>query len=484
MTDDEDRFSRLLERLERHPRPVLRDLLDRERPLVVTRAPGRLDVMGGLAGHSGANVLEMPTLQGIYVAVQQSPVAGLRAASVELADAKRHRYAELTPRDLSTLLEATEDRYATARAFFRREEKNAWLAYVAGALLVLAQERAALLTEGLSIVVASDLPEGKGAGSSAALAVATLYALSELFGVVLNAEQLALGSRSVENLVVGSACGLMDPLAIAFGEKGSLVEVDCQRCRVLATRKIPDSLAFWGIDSGVPQAVKSSSNRAARVAAFMGYRIIADISGYAATPSERAGHVEIVDPDFGGFLANIDVYQFNRRFRENVPERMQGSTFLERYGGISDPFTDVDPTRSYRVRAATAHPVQEQQRVETFSKLIEGSGPGSAPLLTELMRQSQQSYSACGLGTEQADLLIELVEAAEGLHGAKITGAGGCGAVVVLGDRGADAQVRAVARDYESKVGKAAQVFRGSSAGACHFGARQGRYRLGSWWLD
>ena len=161
MTDDEDRFSNLLERLEKHPRPVLRDLLDRERPLVVARAPGRLDVMGGIAGHCGAAVLGVTISEGIYVAVQQSAVAGLRAASIDLADAKRHRYAEITPRDLATLLEASDDGYSTAREFFGREEKNAWLAYVAGALLVLAQRRATLLTEGLSIVVASDLGDSR-----------------------------------------------------------------------------------------------------------------------------------------------------------------------------------------------------------------------------------------------------------------------------------------------------------------------------------
>jgi L-arabinokinase len=216
----------------------------------------------------------------------------------------------------------------------------------------------------------------------------------------------------------------------------------------------------------------------------MGYRVIAEIAGYRTMPSAAPGHVHIADLDFFGFLANIDVPQFNRRFLQNIPERLQGSAVLARYVGISDPVTDVDPARSYRVRAATAHPVQEQQRIQTFAKLVEGAGPGSAPLLAELMRQSHQSYSAVGLGTEETDLIVELVRASEGLHGAKVSGAGGGGTVVVLGDRDADEQVNAVARAYESRTGNQACVLASSSEGASFWGTRRGQYRLGSWWLD
>jgi L-arabinokinase len=55
-------------------------------------------------------------------------------------------------------------------------------------------------------------------------------------------------------------------------------------------------------------------------------------------------------------------------------------------------------------------------------------------LLGELMYQSHASYSACGLGSNGTDRLVELVRdagAAAGLYGAKITGGGsggvGCG---------------------------------------------------------
>src|SRR5262245_63577761 len=45
---------------------------DPDRPVTLTRAPGRLDVMGGIADYSGALVLEMPIAAATWVAVQPS----------------------------------------------------------------------------------------------------------------------------------------------------------------------------------------------------------------------------------------------------------------------------------------------------------------------------------------------------------------------------------------------------------------------------
>ena len=48
------------------------EFFDPRRPLHVTRAPGRLDVMGGIADYSGALVLEMPIAAATWVAAQPS----------------------------------------------------------------------------------------------------------------------------------------------------------------------------------------------------------------------------------------------------------------------------------------------------------------------------------------------------------------------------------------------------------------------------
>src|SRR4029078_9300135 len=53
-------FIRTLETLSEHQLPEARELFDKRTELFVARAPGRLDVMGGIADYSGSLVLELP----------------------------------------------------------------------------------------------------------------------------------------------------------------------------------------------------------------------------------------------------------------------------------------------------------------------------------------------------------------------------------------------------------------------------------------
>ena len=93
--------------------------------------------------------------------------------------------------------------------------------------------------------------------------------------------------------------------------------------------------------------------------------------------------------------------------------------------------------------------------------------------LGQLMYASHASYSACGLGSEGTDLLVELVRQAgpkQGLYGAKITGGGSGGTVAILARRDADHAVQALAERYAQQTGRPKRVFAGSSPGAAAFG--------------
>jgi len=50
--------------------------------------------------------------------------------------------------------------YESLRTYFCSDPASRWGAYVAGCLLVLAHERGATFPDGISILVASDVPEG------------------------------------------------------------------------------------------------------------------------------------------------------------------------------------------------------------------------------------------------------------------------------------------------------------------------------------
>ena len=89
------------------------------------------------------------------------------------------------------------------------------------------------------------------------------------------------------------------------------------------------------------------------------------------------------------------------------------------------------------------------------------------------MYQSHASYTTCGLDSEGTDRLVELVREAgpgHGLFGAKITGGGSGGTVAVIGRKGSDGAVQAVAESYATETGHHPHIFSGSSQGAMAFG--------------
>src|ERR1044071_9127891 len=61
-----------------HAPPELRAFFDPRADVFVARAPGRLDVMGGIADYSGSLVLELPTAEATLVALQRNDERRLR----------------------------------------------------------------------------------------------------------------------------------------------------------------------------------------------------------------------------------------------------------------------------------------------------------------------------------------------------------------------------------------------------------------------
>lgn len=50
--------------------------------------------------------------------------------------------------------------YESLRTYFKSDPASSWGAYVAGCLLVLAHAKGATFPDGISILIASDVPEG------------------------------------------------------------------------------------------------------------------------------------------------------------------------------------------------------------------------------------------------------------------------------------------------------------------------------------
>jgi len=445
-------------------------------PLYVARAPGRLDVMGGIADYSGSLVLQLP-LEVATTAVLQ-PIDDPVIEIISMRGGERSHFSLPT---IELTHGALRDPAALAEWFTERPAHR-WAAYVIGVAhrcLVPRHGRDDEAAGGSRLLIESDVPEGKGVSSSAALEVACLSVIAARYGVEMSGEEIAVASQWAENRIAGAPCGIMDQMTSAVGRRDRLLRLHCQPATVEGHVEIPPGFRFYGIDSGIRHAVTGSDYAIVRTAAFMGYRIITDIVGLAVVADGPMVRVE--DPMWRGYLTNINPQEFESRFVHRLPERMTGAEFLARYGGTTDPVTRVEPARTYPVRQATIHPVREHWRVASFAGLLEALGRAdrddagdSGPLayaveMGHLMYQSHDSYGACGLGSEGTDRLVAMVReagVARGLFGAKITGGGSGGTVAVFGTDDADSVVREIAQAYERETGLVAEVFARSGRGA------------------
>ena len=469
-TPDVQGFFKLISDLDQSERQLIRNYFQGADQLIITRAPGRLDVMGGIADYSGSLVLEMPTSEATRtgLAVIENPV--IEIVSLPQSSDEDAKHFSMPISDF--FHEGELISYESARAYFA-SRGAVWAAYAAGAFLVLMREKSLKFDSGVKMLIESDVPEGKGVSSSAALEVSVMMAIIAAFDLNIEFAEIAALCQMVENLVVGAPCGIMDQMTSVFGSDSSLMSMVCQPAELKGSVTIPDGLAFWGIDSDIRHAVSGADYGTVRTAAFMGYRILAAKHGFERECSQ--GKLDIRDPKWNGYLANISPAEYEQYFRQFLPEKMSGNDFLQTYSHITDRVTSVNPDDEYPVRVATEHPIYENFRVRLFRQLLQGDMTDERlTLLGELMYQSHASYSACGLGSEGTDRLVHMVRSfgpENGLYGAKITGGGSGGTVAILGREDAGEVIHEMAEDYQRDTGRTAKVFSGSSMGAKQFGS-------------
>ncbi len=443
-----------------------RTFLGARRRLVSASAPGRLDVMGGIADYSGSLVLQLPIRQRARV------LAASRTDGLWRAYSREAEKAGFLP----VVAARTEDLKdpAFARRFLSTDRRASWAAYILGCIPFLLELGAP--REGADLYLASDVPLGLGLSSSAAVEVATVQALSRLLRIPFEGTELPRLCQKVENLVAGAPCGLMDQLTSHLGRKGCLLPILCRPDRVGEPLPVPPGISFIGIDSGVRHRVCGASYSEVRAAAFMGYSLIALAEGASPRDLQRArDRKDASSLPFDGHLSRIDPPAFETLYAPLLPERMKGAEFLKKACSI-DPVTRVEPETVYAVRPCSRHPVHEHFRVERFRDLLLTLPRLRSRLdrmnvllqLGDLMVQSHASYGACGLGEPVTDSLVEAVRQAgpeAGVYGAKITGGGSGGTVCVLaeGKKGQET-VRCIAR----KVLKRGRIFlaEGGSDGA------------------
>ncbi|XP_027333905.1 L-arabinokinase-like isoform X1 [Abrus precatorius] len=506
-------LSELQEKHTRRERKAAANLFHWEEEIFVTRAPGRLDVMGGIADYSGSLVLQMPIKEACHVACQRvhpskhrlwkhaearqndkggNPTAVLQIVSYGSELSNRGPTFDM---DLSDFME--EDKpisYEKAKKYFAQDPSQKWAAYVAGAILVLMTELGVRFEDSISMLVSSAVPEGKGVSSSASVEVASMSAIAAAHGLNISPRDLAILCQKVENHIVGAPCGVMDQMASACGEANKLLAMICQPAEIVGLVEIPSHIRVWGIDSGIRHSVGGADYGSVRIGTFMGMKMIKArasevLSEMCAANGLNYEEVEQDDLELLkqeaslDYLCNLSPHRFEALYTKKIPESIGGETFLEEYKNHNDPVTIIDQKRTYGVKAPTMHPIYENFRVKTFKALLtSATSIEQLTALGELLYQCHYSYSACGLGSDGTDRLVHLVQElqhsqaskSEGgtLCGAKITGGGSGGTVCVIGRNSlkASEHIFEVQQRYKKATGYLPFIFEGSSPGAGKFG--------------
>lgn len=289
-----------------------------------------------------------------------------------------------------------------------------WSDYVFGVAVML--ERAGHRLRGADMLISGEVPMGAGLGSSAALEVATGYALLANSGVRLDRIELARLCQQAENEYVGTRCGIMDQFVSCFGRAGHALLLDCRSLeyRLLA---LPADVSLVICHTGVRRELSNVEYNKRRLECEAGVRSLA----------QHLPHV--------------------RALRDVTRED------LERHGG------DL-PEAVYR---RCRHVVSENARVLAAAAALErGDLAAFGALMGESHRSLRDDFE---VSCAELDLLVDLAARPPGVFGARMTGGGFGGCTInLVRTTAVDGFKVAVARGYEQKTGRAPEIYVSAAA--------------------
>jgi galactokinase len=340
-------------------------------PQLVAAAPGRVNLIGEHTDYNDGFVLPCAIDRYTLVAARPRADAELRVVAADLDAAG-------VTIDLSQPL--------------RPDAAAPWSNYVRG--VVAGLQARGVLHGGAELAIASNVPQGAGLSSSAALEVATGLALAALAGRPdLDRTELALIGQRAEHDFAGCPCGIMDQLISARAARSQALLIDC---RSLAARqvRVPDDVAVLIVHSGITRGLVAGA--------------YAERRAQCRTAADRLGAAALRDVDLPAL------------------QRAQG---------------DMEAVVYRRAR----HVVTENLRTLAAADRLES---GDLAALGRLMAESHASMrDDFAITLPAIDALVELLQREIGnAGGARMTGGGFGGAVVALLPRERVAAVAAAVR--------------------------------------
>ena len=320
-------------------------------------APGRINLIGEHTDYNDGLVL--PVALGLGVTVVARPRDDRTAHLVTDADVE--------PRE-------------TSYAVGAERSDGTWVDRARGVTAALLARGAPV--DGFDAEISSTLPLGAGLGSSAALAVALVGALRELFDLTLDDAEIAHVAHAAETEFVGARAGLMDQLASIYGRRSEALLIDLHDLSRVAVA-LPGELELAVIDSGTRhQHATGGYNRRREEC------------------EEAARHLGV------------------RSLRDLEDRRLED--VLER----------LPPPLDRRVR----HVLTENTRVrDAIAALRAGDLSRLGALLDSSHRSLRDDYE---VSTAELDRLVDLARDDRAVCGARLVGGGFGGSVLALTERG------------------------------------------------
>lgn len=339
-------------------------------PAGVVFAPGRVNLIGEHVDYNDGLVLPMPLSVGTAVAWGGTGGAAVEVAALDYGGAT--------------------DRFVPGAA--APHHPADWRSYVRG--------MAPLDARGARLAIAGTIPRGSGLSSSASLCVAVGRALALAGGgAEPDPRAVARAAQRAEHEWAGVRCGIMDQMAVAAGQAGHALLLDC---RSLATRQVPlpADWAVMVVQSGVVRGLVDGHYNARR----------ADCEAAA----RQLGVAALRDADAAGIAA-----------------------------------AGLDPVIARRAR----HVVEEIARVDDA---VAAFAERDLTRLGTLLRDSHASLrDLFDVSAPPVDRLVVVLNGAIGSDGgARMTGGGFGGAVVAILPASETARVRAVVEQtYQPPAG-------------------------------
>jgi galactokinase len=197
---------------------------------LVMTAPGRVNLIGEHTDYNDGFVLPMAINYYVAVSVSKRNDRIVRALALD----------EASQVEIALDEEPEFDHVAT------------WSNYLRGVIIELAALGYSLT--GADLVISSNVPQGAGLSSSAALEIALIRALVQISGESIDGVSAALAGQAAENNFVGCACGIMDQLISAQGQAQHASLIDC-RSLSLSAVPIPAQAAVLVVNSNVKRAL-------------------------------------------------------------------------------------------------------------------------------------------------------------------------------------------------------------------------------------